>query len=414
MKRILSAVLAVTMASALFTACGTENTTDKRESTQSTTKAAEQAKENVTEKTTEKATEEATISNTGSNTLYLKDDAKSSKAVATFFNSVSGKSEDVEMEKIKEGDESVTFSCEGDCSEYNMAYVTLEKEKTREFAFNKCTSGWHKTEKDLLPYTEGNKVNEFSECDDITLTVGEYDKTIHVWKPDSYDASSDEKYSTVYLLDNEIFSLFAVEQVESMMAVTGQKAIVVAIDTNFARNYEMVPEIGVSKDEEEHGELEYDSMNGSEFSDFVADMLVPHIQNNYNVYTDARHTSIAGASLSGMEAFYITQEHPELFGTLGGFSPSFWEYDDATWKKYLKGRSFGDSSPLLYFYAGGKMDTGSETKDMYNRLKEMGYPESRLILNINEKGTHRATYWCSMFPEFLAAMIFQRAELLQK
>lgn len=401
------------MTAALFTACGTNNTTDKNESTKPAN-ASEQFKENVTEKTTEKATEEATISNTGSNTLYLKDDAKSSKAVATFFNSASGKSEDVEMEKIKEDDDSAIFSCEGDCSAYNMAYITLGEGKTREIAFNKCTCGWHKTEKDLLPYTEGDKVNKFSECDDITLTVGEYDKTIHIWKPDNYDASSDEKYSTVYLLDNEIFSFFAIEQVESMMAVTGQKAIVVAVDNNFARNYEMVPEIGVSKDEEQYGELEYDSMNGSEFSDFVADMLVPHIQDNYNVYTDARHTSIAGLSLSGMEAFYITMEHSDIFGTLGAFSPSFWEYDDATWEKYLKDKSFGESSPLLYFYTGGNKDTEPHVTDMCNRLKKMGYPENRLILHLNESGTHKATYWCSMFPEFLAAMIFQRVELLQK
>ena len=95
-------------------------------------------------------------------------------------------------------------------------------------------------------------------------------------------------------------------------------------------------------------------------------------------------------------------------------SATFDMYTDKEWTEFLGDKYDMENAPLLYFYAGGKMDTGSETKDMYNRLKEMGYPESRLILNINEKGTHRATYWCSMFPEFLAAMIFQRAELLQK
>ncbi len=51
---------------------------------------------------------------------------------------------------------------------------------------------------------------------------------------------------------------------------------------------------------------------------------------------------------------------------------------------------------------------------MYNCLKEMGYPEDKLVLHFNETGVHRGDYWCSVFSEFLTATVFQRIETLQQ
>ena len=406
MKKFLSTILTVTMITALLTAC-TAETTKNNDNNPSAT-------ENITEQATEAITEQPTEENS-IHPLYFKDSSKSSKVTATFFNSVSGKSEEVEMTKFREDTDGIIFSCEGDCSVYNMAYVTYGDKKTLEFAFNKCTSGWHKEGNYLLPYTEGEQNNSFSKCDEVTLNAGEYDKNIHIWKPDNYDASSKEKYSTVYVLDAEIFEHFAMNHVQAMMSVTDKKAIVVTVDNVFARDYELVPEIGVSRDEKSAGELQYDSMNGSEFAVFMAETLVPYIQQHYNVYTDALHTAITGASLGGLETFYITMEYPDVFGTLGAFSPSFWEYDEATWKKYLSDKKFNADSPLLYFYTGPvKLDTDPDVTNMRNRLKDMGYPQDKLILHLNEKGVHKADCWSNMFPEFLTAMCLQRVELLQK
>ena len=393
------------MVMTLFTAC-TNDTTEKDKSNPTTT---------VTEQATEATTEQTTEAENNYHTLYFKDSSKSNKAVATFFHSVSGKSEDVEMKKVNEDKDTVTFSCEGDCSVYNMAYVTYGEQKTLEFAFNKCTSGWHKIGDELLPYMEGEVDGNFSEYDEVTLTAGEYEKNIHVWKPDNYDASSDEKYSTIYLPDADIFENFVIEQVKAMMALTDNKAIIIAIENNFARNYELLPKIGVSADEKQLGELEYDSMNGSEFAEFIAKTLVPYVQKHYNVYTDARHTSIAGVSMSGLETFYTVMEYPDVFGTLGALSPSFWEYDEATWKKYLSNKKFDMNVPFLYFYTGSeKTDTGAEVTDMYNRLKDMGYPEDKLVLHFNEKGSHKGSYWSCIFSEFLTAATFGCIETLQQ
>ncbi len=366
-------------------------------------------------------------------TLYFKDSTKSDKATATFFNSQSGESTEAEMEKIDEDKNSYTFMCEEDCSVYNMAYVTCGETQTSEFAFNPCVSGWYKTEDDIMPFTYGEETDYTAVCDDVTLIGYGYEKRIHIWKPDNYDESSNEKYATVYLLDGEgaLFydngeqqlkgNLVASEQINAMTSCTGTKAIIVAIENVYARDYELVPEIGESADEKMfakyHGEdekPEYDSMNGTEFADFVARTLVPYIQEHYHVYTDALHTAISGPSLGGLEVFYIGLEYPEIFGTVGAMSPSFWEYDAATWKEYLNDKSFSNNTTFLYLYTGpAKLDTDPDVTDMYNRLKTMGYPEEKLVLHFNEKGTHLSTFWRNIFSEFLTAMVFQNIKPLQ-
>lgn len=95
MKRVLSVILASAIVITLSSACGSK----------------EEKKEN-------------SEVNENFHTLYFKDVSKSDEVVATFFNSASGKSENVTMEKCSEDDNSYTFSCSGDTSAYNMAYIS--------------------------------------------------------------------------------------------------------------------------------------------------------------------------------------------------------------------------------------------------------------------------------------------------
>lgn len=367
-------------------------------------------------------------------TLYFKDSAKSSKAVVTFFNSTNNKSEEAEMKKISEDKDSFTFSCEGNCASYNMAYITCGDEKTREFAFNPCVSGWYKNEDDFLPYTEGEEINYTPEFERITLTGHGYKKKIYIWKPDGYDASSPEKYSTLYVIDGQFMTYLgeygqvlndctvATDQVKAMNSAAGQKTIVVAIDNVGTRDYELLPDIGdslIEKDfESKNGtqyEDEFDSMDGTQFADFVANTLVPYVQKNYNVYTDKLHTAIVGASLGGIESFYITVEYPDIFGTCGALSPSFWAFGTEIMDDYIKPKSFNEDSPFIYLYTGSeKDDVGPFVSEMHDRLKDKGYPKDKLSFHFNENGAHGGTFWRLFFSEFLTAMVYQQIKPLQK
>lgn len=416
MKRILSALLAAVMIASLFTACTKERPPEKDPS-------------------------EVIPPYEATHTLYFRDGLKSKKAVATFFNSKTGESVDIEMTKDSEDADAVTYSCEGDAERYNMVYVTCDDKKEeinrfKKVAFNPCVSGWYRTEEDLLPYTVGTEPDYRYEYDDITLKAKGKDRKIHVWKPDDYDPSSEEKYATVYVMDGQGFVYLGEngqklkgcplvnEQVRAMTASTGMKAIVVAIESSGQRDYEMVPEIGTSLDEmvvasivgENLSDM-YDEndMNGTEFAQFIAETVVPYIREHYNVYPNALRTSITGASLAGLESFYTAMEYPEVFGACGALSPSLWEYDDATWSAYLGDKSFGSDAPLLYLYTGPQEngDTDPDVTEMYNRLKGMGYPEEKLVLHFNEEGVHDSTIWRNVVSEFLTAMVYRQVKPLR-
>ncbi|MBQ6413062.1 MAG: alpha/beta hydrolase [Ruminococcus sp.] len=412
MKRIITVLLAAAVITELFAACGAQKPANADKDAQ-TTAAAENEKE-----------AESPV-----HTLYYKDSTKSSEAVATFFNSDSGKSEDVEMKIVSEDSSSVTFACDGDTSVYNMAYVICDgKEPDRpafsQFAFNRCVSGWYRKDGLLMPYAQGQEIDFSPKFDDVTLTCVDYDKLVHIWTPDGYNASAAGKYSTVYVLDGENVLLsdvygqelsgssFATEQVKAMTASTGYKAIVVAIENIGKRDFELVPNIGAPKD---NTDFEEEGTDGTKFADFVANTLVPYVQKNYNVYTDSLHTAVTGASLGGMECFYIAEEYPDKFGTAGAFSPSYWMYDEATWNKYLGEKSFGDDSPFVYLYTGPEgFDTDPDVTQMYNRLKDMGYPADKLSLHLNKDGVHDSSIWRGVFPEFLNAMVYRKVEPLEK
>lgn len=223
------------------------------------------------------------------------------------------------------------------------------------------------------------------------------------------------------------------EQVRSMTATTGKKAIVVTIESigYEARDYEMVPVIGVQTDEKvkqlmnEVGlridysgknSFEFDCMSGTRFADFVANTVVPYVQEHYNVYHDAQHTAIRGGSHGGLEAFYIAAKYADKFGTLGAMSPSFYIFDDASWRSYLSEMKFDETAPFLYFYTGPDfpVDCDPYVSEMYSRLKDMGYPEDKPALHYDKDGAHEALIWRGIFSEFLEALALRNIDVLQQ
>lgn len=367
--------------------------------------------------------------NENSHTLYFKDISKSGDVVATFFNSDTEKTVDIKMKKISEDGDSYTFSCDGDTSEYNMAYITYDGIETDKFAFNKCVSGWYNSQQGVMPYVEGGNTTYKYKSKDAKFKFNGYDKTVHIWTPEDYDASSEEKYATIYLLDGQGIDFLEApeghyisetgnytEQIRAMMSVTGYKTIIAAIETigateaDYSRDDELVPDLGKPVT---GNSTEWTKKCCNKLAEFISGTVAPYIRKNYNVYSDARHTSIQGTSLSGLAAFYIAMECPEVFGTAGAMSPSFWVYDEAAWKSYLSQKTFDKNSPFLYFYTGGKKeDTGKETKMVYKILTGLNYPKEKLAFHYNENGGHAVPYWKCMFAEFLEAMVFQNVQAL--
>lgn len=390
MKKILSIIIAVLIFTSLTTSCG--NTNNKKSA--------------------------------NLHTMYFRDKSRSKEAVATFFNSASKKSEDITMKKIEDNNEASVFSCEGDTSAYNMVYITYDGISTEKFAFNKCVSGWNNSGDGLMPYAYGEKINYTYKYKDVTLKCNGYDKTVHIWTPGNYDKNSKDNYAVIYALDGDGMVYLGQpgtsvsgcenipEQVKAMTAAAGFKAIVVAVETHgdgstCYRDDELIPNLGKMAHEEGTSRK-----LGNKVADFISGTLVPYVQKNYNVYTDARHTAVTGVSLGGLEAFYIAMAHPETFGAAGCFSPSFWCYNDKNWTKFIKKTPL-NNAPFIYIYTGNeKNDTGKEASAMVKRLKKTGYPKNRLAFHYNENGSHSTPYWRNTFSEFLEAMFYRKVEAL--
>ena len=399
-KRIAVCVMSAAVCASLLTACA-----------ESSSKSAESAESSASKSET-------------MHTLYVRDEFKSSEVTVTFENTSSGETEKVKMGKLSESDDYFLFSCEGNAALYNRAYITHDDSELLGVAFNKYVSGWSISSYGIVPFTEGEEPVESVDFKTETFDYNGNKKEVYIWTPKGYNQSSKEKYSTVYLLDGESklspdFSYgasygcwYAPVSVTSMMAQSDNKAIIVAISNSEETRYdELVPDIGKIA-EEEYGKLT--KKKGADLARFMAETLVPYVQKNYNVYTDALHTSVTGASLGGLETFYITMEYPEVFGTAGAQSPSFWTYSDDTWKKYLSEKDFGKNTPFIYLYTGPSGgDTDPYVTDMYNRMIDMGYPADKAALHFNDFGGHHVNYWRSYFSEFLSAMVFQSVEPLQ-
>jgi len=56
------------------------------------------------------------------------------------------------------------------------------------------------------------------------------------------------------------------------------------------------------------------------YLNWMVNTIVPYINANYSVYTDAEHTGVAGSSMGGLMSFYTVMEYPQIFGKAACFS----------------------------------------------------------------------------------------------
>ena len=418
-KRVFAGVLSKALCMYLLTECvNADNGTRKTSESISTSNS---------------ATEQSTTGEKKTYTLYIRDDAKSAEMTATFWNSSNDKTEDVKMEKAEETDKYILYSCEGDTNTYNMVHLSYgESQPTMDVAFNEMVSGWYLYQDELLPYTKGKEPNYSPKYETKEFEFDGYKKNVHIWTPDDYDKDSADKYSVIYMLDgqsvlskeigNEIQCWDVAEHVESMMSVTDNKAVIVAIETKGGitedgktintRDDELIPDIGEFL--EWNGQTVNSKKRGNDFSNFVYDTVVPYVEENYNVYTDAAHNAVAGSSYGGLGSFYIGMDHPDKFGTIGAFSASFQIYKPETLEDYSKKVIALENKPFVYFYAGSyTADTAASDVMVYNYLAENGYSKDTIVFNKDEDGEHFVPYWRNVYPEFLEAMFTGKVSALE-
>ena len=219
-------------------------------------------------------------------------------------------------------------------------------------------------------------------------------KTIWVYTPKSYKTSK-ASYPVIYMFDAQ--NLFDAKTSyvgewkidEYLDATANKEVIIVGIEHgNHKRLNELTP----------YPHETYGGGQGDTFMQFIIKTLKPHIDTTYRTKPDAKHTTIFGASLGGLMAFYATVKYPEVFNNAGVFSPSFWVSD----KIYELASTTDISKTAKFFFLVGDKESDTmvpNQEKMVALLLEKGVKPEHIKNQIIKDGEHNEALWSSNFPQ---------------
>jgi enterochelin esterase-like enzyme len=151
------------------------------------------------------------------------------------------------------------------------------------------------------------------------------------------------------------------------------------------------------------------SNDGPRWGDYVTDDVVSVVDGRYRTLASRASRAIGGLSMGGLGALNLAFQHPDVFGVVGGHSPSVrLEPDPALW--FLVGQNFWEHNPVWLAQNRDGLDTlaiwldaGTEdvwlpnVQAVHDALAERGIPHEWHVL----AGPHEAEYWMDHLPEYL-------------
>lgn len=310
------------------------------------------------------------------------------------------------------------YKIDVDVSEYNrVVFNNGSRSQTMNAAISVASSGFYIADdvpKQSLPlgvyaYNE----NENGKQTKVTLDYPDgYKKPITIWTPNGYNpADTTKKYPVIYLLDGQNQFMGAnggwvTDKIVTSLQTNGHDGfILVGIDNSINRDNELTPDIGdVISPYDKEG---FEDGTGERFSNFVADVVVPYVNANYNTSQRAEDNAIIGSSSGGIEAFYIGMENMDIFGKIGAVSPAFMLFPKSDWDNYLGKFDFSDDSvlPRIHFYNGGGDNLEKElypyAKAMPEWMVALGYPEDKVTFCYEDTFAHNEYAWRMMMPEII-------------
>ena len=182
-------------------------------------------------------------------------------------------------------------------------------------------------------------------------------RKIWIYLPKNYTETS-EKYPVLYMHDAQ--NLF-----DSKLSFAGEWEVDENLDSLFAKVVVIGIEHGNQKRLEELTPFPHEKYGGGKadtYLKFVTEEVLPYINSNYRTKTDAANTWMMGSSLGGLVSFYAAIQHPDIFGKVGVFSPSFWFSDQI----YALVKMQKNISNQFYLMCGD-----SESNDMVPDLEKM-------------------------------------------
>jgi len=197
-------------------------------------------------------------------------------------------------------------------------------------------------------------------------------RRLQVWTPPGFELSN-EKLPVLYLIsgggdtDNAWPTIGCAGNIlDNLLAEDKIKPMLVVMPNGYFENKKTLDRVPLLKD---------DMMTG----------IIPFIESNYNVYSDASRRAIMGLSLGGLQTLEVAMYHYNEFDYICPLSSGWWISD--SWEKkrgiidnieqraaHLKKIStdFNKSVKLVFFTQGGPedlaYDNGMETMKLFDKV----------------------------------------------
>ncbi len=231
---------------------------------------------------------------------------------------------------------------------------------------------------------------------------------VRVYLPSGYDGK--RRYPVLYMHDGQNLvrparwsrrSWDVVSTLEKMRL----PLIVVGIDSDRERSSTLCPFLPQTKDEEMD---RCKDPKGKEYGDFIVEYVKPFIDFAYKTRPDYENTYLAGSSLGGLAAAYLSALHPGVFSCVGVFSLAYW-FVEKRFHAFLEANFDEEAS---YFLAvGGKEGFEGKILDSFDKyralLSEKG---AEFVDKVYPSLWHSEECWAKEFKDFVRLIKARRKE----
>ena len=216
----------------------------------------------------------------------------------------------------------------------------------------------------------------------------------YVYLPNEYDKNPGKKYPVLYLQHGNAENEYgwsvqghADQIMDNLLAEKKAVPFIIVMDYGQGQNIHLVGKFAPK---------EQDNRNNDAFAVVLMNDIIPFIEKEYRVYTDAAHRAMAGLSMGGGQTRRTTLANPTKFGYIGMFSGGTISPEDVQAAK-----GFQDTAKLVFMSCGSKENPKvMEAADALNKMgvKAAGY--------VSEGTAHEWHTWRRSLYEF-AQQIFK-------
>ncbi len=229
---------------------------------------------------------------------------------------------------------------------------------------------------------------------------------IRVWLPELYDGV--RRFPVLYMHDGQhVFpdkgfpeGMGSWRCDETICSLEPElQCIVVGIEASDDRGSELLPpykrnpahQIPRRPDQPEYVPL------GGYYADFVRDTLKPLIDEKFMTLPDAAHTAVGGASMGGLQSYYMTMKDPDVFGRSLDLSAGMDILDESCLELIDNYDPKRLENARFFMYSGDQgvdVTIMTSTLTVYRRMKDkLGLDRKQLCMIIDSRQSHWGTSW---------------------